>query len=451
MSEPSTLIAEPPNTASCHAAPVRTAWFRAGAATLVDPLVRRGVLSLFDQALVSGTSLATTLILARICSKHELGVYYLALSIVLFIRGIQEKLVSAPYMIYSNRYQGGALAEYSGSTLAHQVVISVVALAILLPLAVASLFGYGVFGLETVALALLFALPFALLRDYCRYFAFARTWLAAAIGLDAVVAAVQIGAMLILAWLGLLSATAVYWAIGVACAAACLGWFLHNRPGLVVRAARIKSDWLRNWAFARWALVTQLVGYATPYLMPWLLALVHGTAATGLLAACNSLIGPAHMLVAGLNNSFCPQAAGAFAHGGLTELKSVLAKTAALFAIAIGAICLLLAAIGDPLAVFVLGPKFAGVGAILTVMAVNVLLYALGIVAGNGLWALDRPAANLYADVTTLLATLAAAALLIGPFGVLGAALAVLAGTVVGAVVRWLTLGHIIRHMQSET
>src|SRR5437879_3484327 len=86
-------------------------------------VLRSSGLSVLDQAVVSGTSFATSVLLGRFTSQQELGVYYLALSVIYFARGVQEQLVSAPYMIYCSRKQGAALAEYAGSALMHQCVV----------------------------------------------------------------------------------------------------------------------------------------------------------------------------------------------------------------------------------------------------------------------------------------------------------------------------------------
>ena len=90
---------------------------------VTSPLLQKSGLSVLDQGVVSGTSFATSVLLGRFTSQKELGVYYLALSVVYFARGVQEQLVSAPYMIYCSRRQGSALSEYAGSALAHQCVV----------------------------------------------------------------------------------------------------------------------------------------------------------------------------------------------------------------------------------------------------------------------------------------------------------------------------------------
>ena len=66
------------------------------ATTIARPAVRQGALALLDQAVVSGTSFATSVIIGRLCSKEALGVFYLALTFVYLARGVQGNAGSAP-------------------------------------------------------------------------------------------------------------------------------------------------------------------------------------------------------------------------------------------------------------------------------------------------------------------------------------------------------------------
>ena len=88
---------------------------------LASRFLPRGILSVVDQGLVSAAGFATSVAIGRTCGREELGVYYLVLSVLLVCRGIQEQLISAPYMIYCNQRSGEALATYSGSSLVHQL------------------------------------------------------------------------------------------------------------------------------------------------------------------------------------------------------------------------------------------------------------------------------------------------------------------------------------------
>src|SRR5687768_16284882 len=86
------------------------------------PFVKSGSLAIADQAVVSGTSLATS-ILHGWSGKTELGIYYLALSTLVFFRGIQEQLIAAPYLVSAQRRNGTAAEVYAGSALLHHLAL----------------------------------------------------------------------------------------------------------------------------------------------------------------------------------------------------------------------------------------------------------------------------------------------------------------------------------------
>jgi O-antigen/teichoic acid export membrane protein len=206
------------------------------------------------------------------------------------------------------------------------------------------------------------------------------------------------------------------------------------------RRERIAGDWRRNWALARWALAALLAASLTPYVAPWLLAAWHSEAEVGTLAACMSLVGLSQMFLIGIGNWLSPQAARAFALGGVVKLRGVLLWTGIVYAVIIGGLCLLFIVAGNWLVVLVYGSQYAGCGNVVSVTALAILAHSLGNVAGNGLWAMEQPRALLAADSVMLLVTLAVALAAIGPMGALGAALAALAGAVAGAAVRTASL-----------
>lgn len=396
-------------------------------------LLQKSALSVFDQAVVSGTSFATAVLLARSCPREELGVYYLALSVVFFVRGIQEQLVSAPYMIYCGRKQGASLAEYAGSSLIHQCVLVVGTSGIL---ATALLLGLTPGGVRTAFWLLVGAGPLMLLREYIRQLLFAHLEMLSAIVLDVAVSAIQLGALIALSLAGRLGVIETLAVMGASCGLSAAAWLLVKQRPMIFRAQTAIRDFASNWIFARWALASQLLACTTPYVMPWVVALTHSEAETGTLGACTTLVGLSNMFMMGLCNFLSPRAARAFAEGGLAELKSVLWKTALLFLATLGSICLGAFAFGEPVAVLVYGPQFAGTGWMIGVLTLSVLANSLGVTAGNGLWAMERPQANFAADLTALAVVIIATIVLVPALGPLGAALTTLAGTSTDAVVR---------------
>ncbi|MBW8885685.1 MAG: lipopolysaccharide biosynthesis protein, partial [Planctomycetia bacterium] len=206
-------------------------------------------------------------------------------------------------------------------------------------------------------------------------------------------------------------------------------------------------DWWHNWTFARWALASHLLACTTPYVMPWVVAFSHGEAQTGILGACSTLVGLSNTFLQGLCNFLSPRAAQAFSQGGLIELRSVLRKTALLFGLTLGWLAALAFLVGERAAVLLYGDGFAGTGPLIGVLSLSVLANSAGVVAGNGLWAMERPRANFLADLCSLAVVIAATFVLVPAYGALGAAIATLAGTTTDAAVRLWILKQAMREI----
>lgn len=412
---------------------------------IADPSARRGFFSVCDQAIVSATNFVTTVLVGRMCSQEQLGIYCLALSIVYFIRGIQETVLTSPYTIYCTRRTGRELAAYTGSLFAHQCVLSLLTACTLGGIGAAIHFGYGPAGLQATSWALIAIAPCILLREFIRRVMFAQLNVRAAIGIDTAVALLQIGTLAALAWCGRLTVMTAFATIGAACAAVSAAWFaIRVQPLRLVRHA-VWQDWVHNWTFARWTLASQLVGSSTPYLMPWFVAVAQGEAETGVFGACTTLVGAANTFVIGMYNYLSPTAARAYAEHGLRALQRVLLSIGAIFVAALGTFCLIVFFLGDTILVFVFGPEFLGAGIVTFVLGLTMLIGSLEMTIGNGLCAMERPAANFVSDVVALLSTVIAACLLVPTRGPMGAALAALVGAALATLVRAVTLIRVMR------
>jgi O-antigen/teichoic acid export membrane protein len=403
-------------------------------------LARGGVVSIVDQAVVSGTNFLTAVIIGRLGSQEGLGVYYLALTIVLIARGVQEQVIAAPYQVYSHGRRGRDLAEYAGSSIAHQLMLAVLTVVALAALVGVMTFTSSPAGLLPVVGVLMLAAPMLLLRDFVRHFCFAHLRPGRALATDGIVAVLQLGGLAVLAWIGALSVPAAYVVMGVACAVAAGAWLATRRESLRPRRARLWTDWTTNWRFGRWALAGYLIGSTSPYILPWMIVAARGEAATGLWAACMTLVGMAGMFVQGVTNYLTPRAAHAYARGGLPELRRVLIVAGVAVLGVLGLFCAAVAFTGDWLVVLVYGAEFADSGTVFLLLAASLLMSSLGAVIGNGLWAIDRPALGVAADAATIITTVGLGLPLVFTWGITGAAAASLAGAAVGLIVRGLTL-----------
>src|SRR5947209_4562429 len=85
-------------------------------------------LAVLDQAVVSGTSFLTTILIGRWCGADELGIYSLGFTLLVTWGCVQESLVALPYTIRRHRLLRETQAEYAGSVLVHQGLLSALAL-----------------------------------------------------------------------------------------------------------------------------------------------------------------------------------------------------------------------------------------------------------------------------------------------------------------------------------
>ena len=407
--------------------------------------LRNGVLAVCDQAIVSGASFATSVIVGRSCAREDMGLFYLVLTVVYLVKGLQEHLICAPYAIYWQTLCGGRRTRYSASTFAQHLALSAATVAIAAAVTGGIAAVSGKSALVLAALPLVGMLPFLQLREFVRRLMLARVRLGAAVGIDTGVAVLQVGGLVYLAYVHRVSVMTAYAVMAVACALVCGAWLLVAREPVRFVWWDAVADWRRNWDFGRWALAGHLIGFATLYMTPWIVTAQRGSADAGVLAACVSIVGIASMFMTGLAGFLVPRAAAAYAEGNVAALRRVLCVATLTYASALGIFAVVVAVRGESLLQLAFGSQYSGVGPVLIALALSMLAQSIGLTAGIGLWAMDRPQANLSADICTLIITLSLVFLLLPSLGVLGAALGDLGGRVGGATVRHGTLRALLK------
>jgi len=401
------------------------------------PTARKGVLALADQFVVSGANFAVTVIVGRACGANELGVYALAYTFVVLILCAQESLILTPYTVYWHRLSRRDRPGYTGSVLTHYTLLAA------LVAGCAALCGGGMLAatgwrrIAALMLVLAAVVPVALLRDFVRRLAYAQLRVFTALALDVTVAVLQIGGLIGLAIVGVLSPGSAYVVMGVSGAVAVAGWFLLGRPALTVRREKVLPDLRRNWSFGRWDFAALMTLMLQLSVVPWMLALVLGTHAAGIYAACISIVSLARPVIQGVSNVLVPRAALAFAEGGRLEVRRVAAKTTRLVALAMTLFCGGVMLVGAELVSLLYGGEYADCQAIVAVLALAVLCSALGTAAYDGLRAIERPDVNFKANLLGLATTAVSCSALMVAWGVLGAAAGLLAGYALTAAVRW--------------
>ncbi|MCR9197556.1 MAG: lipopolysaccharide biosynthesis protein [Planctomycetaceae bacterium] len=385
-----------------------------------------------DQALISGTSFVTAVAVGRSCGAETLGLYTLIVAAVAMLIGIADQLITAPYMMFHHHRHGRQLAAYQGSVLLHQLMM------ICLTVAVAAGLTAFVRSPHTrlIGLILTLTLPGLLMRAYLREMALAHNRMLDLLLLDGGICGCQLLTVTLMMLTGATNLTTLYGLSGAACLVSVALWWRTQSSRLRFSRRACRIHWQRNWRFGRWALATHLAGCSTPYVMPWVLFALCGKAETGLLGSASVIVGMANILLSGLADFLTPRAARAYATGGVAKLRSILRSMLGISLLAIGSVCAVAMFFGQSIVDTLYDGRFPDVGMLISLLTFSVLANAVGNVAGNGLWALNLPRANFVADMLTLIVAIAAAPVMIRPWGATGAAMATLTACTCGAIVR---------------
>jgi O-antigen/teichoic acid export membrane protein len=401
---------------------------------------RSNIFALLDQGLVSFASFMATVLIARFCSQHELGVYTLGISVLLIVIEVQTAVVATPYMVFSPRADADELLHYSGSSLVIQLGLSTVAAISFAALAGALLLAGDTDGIAPVMLMLsCVAIPI-LLREYIRRVSFARLDAEAAIALDALVVVLQIGGLIVVAGAGLLSAVWAFLIAGTSCAIAATVWTAQNRRYFVFRASRVGSDFSMNWNFGKWVLGSGIMWSVGMSLYPWLLAVLHGTEAAGIWGACLGILAIGTIPMMGVQNYLGPQISTVYAAHGNEAVHAFANKAAVTFGAVLIPIAIVLAIFGDWLLTAVYSTSYSGHGSVVAVLAVNLVISAAAFCFSRTLFVRERADLDCWINVIPIVVLLTLGVWLTGVLGPLGAAFSMLLANIISAAARYMAM-----------
>jgi O-antigen/teichoic acid export membrane protein len=394
------------------------------------------IVSLADQAVASGTSFVTGVIIARSCSKEEFGLYMLGFSLILLMTDFQTLLISTPYMVYAPRLKGRAHALYTGSTLIHQLAFCLLTILALVCGASAVTIGVGPRGLGPVLWALVAVIGLIMLREFARRVCFARLKLMTAFVFDTFIAVGQIGGLLLLARFHLLSASRAYWVIGTACGIAVLWWLWSARGVYHPRMSESLADLKKNWVFGKWVFASGLVWAISMSLYPWFLAAFHGIASTAVWAACLGVVSVANPALLGIQNLVGPKISHVYAAEGPRALRRLVLKITAVIALPTSLLWLVMFFWGGRLIGLLYGRQYAGNNLVVSILALNLLVTAVAFSFSRALFAIERADVDFLVNFAALFIMLTLGFWLVRALGPLGAALGLLGANLVTSVVR---------------
>lgn len=404
------------------------------------------VYALADQGLVSATSLVTGIVIGRCCTRAEFGIYALGLSIVYALLNVQISLITSPFTVRSPRLPDLERAQYKGSTLIHQLAMSLAATGLLLAISLnAPRFGSVVAEMRQILWALAFTLPLMSLREYARQLSFAALKWRVALAFDVAVVSMQVTALLLLSRARLLTPARAFVTMGASCGVAGAFWLLGHRDSFAISFRRAALDFKWSWTFGKWILGGSLLLTLGTQIFPWALTAFHGAEATGLLAAALSTMSFSNPLLIGLQNITGPAAAHAYAQGGSSELRSLVTRTMAIAVTMVTLLVLAMCFYGDHVAVLLYGAKYAGSGILFTILALSTIPSALTSVATHGLRAIGRTEVGFKAQVCRTIVSITIGIWLVKNLGPVGASVGILLSGIVATAYEVFTFFYALR------
>jgi O-antigen/teichoic acid export membrane protein len=390
---------------------------------------RRAALALMDQLIVAAANFLTIVLVGRIAGPKDLGLFALMMTVYFLLLAVQETLVSIPYTMFAVQLKGVRHRQYSGAALFQSTAWSA-CVGVMLAIIAISLFSFGGdANLASVIAAFALVSPLWLLREFGRRYLFAHLHVSKVMVMSIVGGSAQLIILGVLAYSGRLSAATALFAIGVGNGIAGFGWLWFSRAEFQFNRRRWLYFARKNWIFGRWLLVCQGMTILGQNTMPWLVWFWLGPTATGLFAACDTIIRFSNPVIVSLLNVFTPRIAVAYNDGGKAELNRIVWKATALLTLVLVAFCIGLAVAGEWLLNRSFGNSYAGYWSTLVVLGINQVVGKFGIPHGGALWLLQRVNVNLLAHGVNFVASLIVAPLLLHYYGSLGAALALLSGS----------------------
>ena len=399
----------------------------------------RGLLALVDQAVVSFTNCLTIILLVRICDSAVFGAFVLSWQVLNYFRTANERCISAPYVAFAQR-PDKQITSFLGSSLFHCFAfgsMSVLAVGFF-SLSLSQINGMEDFssGLKWMAIAI----PFVLWRDHLRVISIANFRTGLALLMDTFGSILQFSALALMAYYHLVDIRAVALAIATSSCVPIMFWFARNQMHMSFAVRSIVDDWVCNWAYAKWLVIARCFGVGSYLVVPMLVAtMLPGTPSqvaigTGAFASCLSLVGLSQMFVIGLNGFSQSASVQAYHRGHLAALHASMWRSMAVYSMILVPICLLFFFFGSDLLSMIYKPSFAPFGMVVFALSINVLVVSSAIVASNGLAAINRPAGNFLGEFLNFVVSVATAAILIVPFGLLGAAIGITTGSLASAL-----------------
>jgi O-antigen/teichoic acid export membrane protein len=280
---------------------------------------REGYLASIDQAVISLANFLATVILARMVSPTELGVYGVGFTSLRLVRSVQEGIVIQPVNTFGASMDLPQFRRYITSASIIQLCF---ALASSLAAAVGGWLltrtGNDIAG--PALFSLWFTFLFWQLQEHLRRVLYTRGEVFHAVLNTTLANAIRLGVLILWAVRGELTGIGGLHAIAWGSLAALIPGLWQTRSYWTLDSANLIETWRKNWDFGRWILGGTLANWISVEFYPVLTAGLISFAAAGAYRALQNLVAPIHTLLRATDTFLTPRAARLYSANGKPAL-----------------------------------------------------------------------------------------------------------------------------------
>ena len=395
------------------------------------PALVIGAWAFADQALMSGSNFATTLLVGRAVAPAQFGRFVLAYTCLWFFQGIQRALIVEPMNVLAARKDGADYRRYVASAAAMQVAFAIVAGLLVLMVA-------GVVASErNLLLAFAAALVAWQCQEFVRRIFYNRAQGGSAFINDALSYGGQIAFLIVLYERGDLTPVSALLSVAATSALGTVFGLWQARSHLVaaVSLSSVKEVAVANWQLGGWLLGTSSIQEAAGRLYIFLLTAIIAPAGLAALTAAVTLCRLPDIAWRALDTMLPAPASRRLKESSKAGLDAYLGRVALIgIPAVVGVMAVLIIFAGDILHL-VYGGKYDGFATTMRIASVASLAYFLAMLLRVAFKSLEETRPLFIASSASALFSMTAGLALAAAFGVNGAAWEVALGPAIALAV----------------
>jgi O-antigen/teichoic acid export membrane protein len=332
-----------------------------------------------DQAVVSGSNFLILFILARHTDAVNVGYYALAISVVVILQGLQDSIITRPYLVHQTD-PDLVSKDFAGGALLLCLLISVSAAVFFATLSFVEFTDREFENLSSVFPMLSIAIPAYLMREFSRRFLMSKLLAKKVFVWDFLGLVFVIISLMVMSYLNALDANGALLAISLSYGSLFSVWIITERGWFSFRLSGMKHTFVRCWKMGKWLLPDRMASEFRGYLNHWLSLIVLGAASTGAFAACLSIVALSNPFVMGMLNFMAPKSVSVIQIKGIKGLRSQMFEDVAIMASTMFGFAIVLSVFGaDVLGLIFPRNNFSSYSTVLTILA-----FAIAIAASSG-------------------------------------------------------------------